>query len=69
MRLKAVYNSKFGQWRLCHDQLCKPGETSIVATILTTENPAKDTEWAKTLADNFNLAQELKEKAGADQTV
>lgn len=65
MRLKAVYNAKFGQWRLCHDQWCKPGETSVVATILTTENPAKDEEWAKALADHFNMAQEFKEKNGA----
>lgn len=53
-KVKAVYNSKFGEWRLCHDQWCGKGETSIVATITSSEDPAADEAWAKELEHRFN---------------
>ena len=63
MRLRPVFNKRLGQWNLCHDQWCKPGETSIVATILTTGDEQADATWAEVMCDNFNVAQELKKKA------
>lgn len=53
-KIKAVYNAKFGQWRLCHNALCGWGETSIVATILTTDDPAADEAWAREMERRFN---------------
>ena len=54
LKIKAVYNSRFGQWRLCHNDWCEPGETSIVATITTTDDPEQDEWWAKELERRFN---------------
>jgi hypothetical protein len=54
-KVKAVYNSKFGQWRLCHDGWCAKGETSIVATIMSTGDDAADEAWAKELEHRFNM--------------
>jgi hypothetical protein len=55
-KVKAVYNSKFGQWRLCHDGWCAKGETSIVATITGLGPDDADAEaWAKELEHRFNL--------------
>lgn len=53
-KVKAVFNAKFGQWRICHDGWCKKGETSIIATITTTGDPAADEVWAKELEHRFN---------------
>jgi len=54
MKLRPVYNSRFGQWRICHDQWCKPGETSIVATLLTSDDPDRDADLARLICDRFN---------------
>lgn len=59
MKLKAVYNKKLGQWKLCHDQWCQPGETSVVATILTSLDEDKDERWAKDIEKRFNAVEEL----------
>jgi hypothetical protein len=48
-KLEAVYNKKFGQWKLCHDQWCKPGETSVVATILSSRDEEADGGWRSSL--------------------
>jgi hypothetical protein len=40
---------------------CKPGETSVVATILTSLDDAAHERLAKLLAERFNSALELKE--------
>lgn len=60
-KLKAIYNKKFGQWKPCHDQWCKPRETSVVAVILTSLDDATDEKLAKLIAERFNEALELKE--------
>lgn len=59
-KLGAVYNKKFGQWKLCHDQWCKPGETSVVATILSSRDEEADGRVAKLIAERFNEALELR---------
>ena len=62
MKLKAVYNKKFGQWKLCHDQWCQPGETSVVAHVLTTLDDA-DEKWAKLIESRFNMTEDFEAKA------
>ena len=61
MRLRPVYNKRFGQWKLCHDQWCKPGETSVVATILTTGDDEADKAMAHQLCDRWNKVQDAAE--------
>lgn len=61
MKLKAVFNKKFGQWKLCHDQWCKYGETSVVAHILTSEDEERDGNMAKQIAKKFNAYDDLKQ--------
>lgn len=58
MRLRAVYNKRFGQWVICHDQWCQRGETSIVATVTTTEDEAKDAEIARKIAERWNMVED-----------
>lgn len=58
MRLRAVYNKRFGQWKLCHDQWCERGETSVVAHILNTGDDAKDEETARQLAERWNMVED-----------
>jgi hypothetical protein len=60
MRLRPVYNKRFGQWKLCHDQWCKPGETSVVATILTSGDEAADEEIARQIAERWNMVEDAK---------
>lgn len=55
MRLRPVFNKKFGQWRICHDQWCERGETSIVATIMTTGDDAVDARMASDICDRWNM--------------
>jgi hypothetical protein len=55
IKVAAVYNSEFGQWRLCHDAWCEKGETSVVAT-MTISLTGDDEAWAKELAFRFNTA-------------
>jgi len=64
MKLRHVYNSKFEQWRICHDQPCERGETSIVATITTSFNeksnsftPEQDAELARLICERFNAGE------------
>lgn len=57
MKLRAVFNKKFGQWRLCHDGLCKPGESSIVATITTTLDDNADERLAMEMAARWNAGE------------
>lgn len=54
MKLRPVFNARFGQWRICHDQWCERGETSVVATILTTGDDEKDADLARLICDRFN---------------
>lgn len=63
MRLKAVFNKKLGQWRICHDQWCKPGETSIVATILTSGDDDTDAELANKICERWNMVEDAMEKS------
>ena len=65
MKLRPVFNKKFGQWKICHDQWCKPGETSIVATIMTSFDETKgemdhekDGKLAQLICDRFNAAED-----------
>lgn len=60
MRLSAVYNKRLGQARLLHDQWCRPGETSVVATILTTEDPHADMRLAEQIAERWNMVEDAK---------
>lgn len=60
MKLNAVYNKKFGQWKLCHDQWCAYGETSVVAHILTSLDAERDGKLAKQIATQFNAYDEMK---------
>ncbi|KGM36168.1 hypothetical protein [Inquilinus limosus] len=59
MKLKAVHNKRLGRWQLCHDQWCKPGETSIVAIVLTSEDPEADERRAKLIEARFNEGDAL----------
>lgn len=66
MKLHPVYNSKLGQWRICHDQPCERGDTSIVATITTgfdgksnTFTPEQDAKLAREICDRFNTHSAL----------
>lgn len=58
MRLRPVYNKRFGQWKICHDQWCERGKTSIVATVLTSGDDDKDAEIARQLADRWNMVED-----------
>jgi hypothetical protein len=58
MKLRPVYNTRLGRWSLCHDQWCRRGESSIVATITTSLDPARDGELAKKLCERFNAAEQ-----------
>ncbi|WP_454287235.1 hypothetical protein [Rhizobium arsenicireducens] len=58
MKLRPILNTKLGQWRICHDQWCERGETSIVATIMTTMNEKADGMLAQLICDRFNSFEE-----------
>ncbi|PZQ95149.1 MAG: hypothetical protein DI533_20070 [Cereibacter sphaeroides] len=58
MRLRAVYNKRMGQAKLCHDQWCKPGETSVVAIVLTTGDEAADMKLAEQIAERWNMVED-----------
>jgi hypothetical protein len=58
MRLRAIFNKRFGEWKLCHDQWCKPGETSVVAVITSTGNDKEDGEFARRLAERWNMVED-----------
>jgi hypothetical protein len=59
MKLRPIYNKKFGLWKLCHDQWCQYGETSVVAHILTSLDDQADAKIAASICDRFNAAEEL----------
>lgn len=58
MRLRPVYNSRLGQWKLCHDQWCKHGETSVVAVIPSSMDDDADKRMAETLAERWNMVED-----------
>ena len=58
MRLRAVYNANFGQWKICHDLWCKPGETSVVATILTSLDEKADGDMANKICERWNMVED-----------
>jgi hypothetical protein len=60
MRLRAVYNKRMGQAKICHDQWCKPGETSVVAVILTTGDETADMRMAEQIAERWNMVEDAK---------
>lgn len=60
MRLRAVYNKRMGQAKLCHDQWCKPGETSVVAIVLTTFDEAADMKLAEQIAERWNMVEDAR---------
>lgn len=65
MRLRTVYNKRLGRWGLRHDQWCERGETSIVATVLTSLDDEKDSAWARLICERFNEAEEAREHEAA----
>lgn len=58
MRLRAIHNKKFGKWVICHDKWCKPGETSIVATITSSMNEKADGEIANKICERWNMVED-----------
>lgn len=60
MRLRAVWNSKMGMAKICHDQWCRRGETSVVAQVIMTGNDAADMEWAEEIARRWNMVEDAK---------
>lgn len=60
MRLRAIYNKRFGQVKLCHDQWCQPGETSVVAHILSTGDEAADMRLAEQIAERWNMVEDAR---------
>ena len=38
-KLRTVYNARMGWWSIIHNQTCAKGETSVISTILTSEDP------------------------------
>jgi hypothetical protein len=60
VRLRPVFNARFGQWSICHNQWCQKGETSIVAQILTSRDDDADREWAEKICEAFNTVQDLR---------
>ena len=60
MRMRAVYNARFGQWKICHDKWCRRGETSVVATILTGDDPKEDQRLAEQLAERWNMVEDAR---------
>lgn len=62
MKLKPVYNKKFAQAKLCHDQWCNYGETSVVAHILTSFSPEQDMAWAEKIAKRWNAVEDFEAK-------
>lgn len=52
--VRPIFNKRLSQWWLCHDRWCGPGETSIVATILSSGDDELDKAWAEELARRFN---------------
>ncbi|MDV2964996.1 hypothetical protein RZ532_03350 [Nitratireductor aquimarinus] len=57
MRLRAVFNKRFHQWRICHDQPCEKGETSIVATVTTSLDDEADERLARQICERFNIPE------------
>lgn len=60
MRLRAVYNKRLGQAKLCHDQWCKPGETSVVAVILSSGNEVEEMRLAEQIAERWNMVEDAR---------
>lgn len=60
MRLRAIYNKRFGQWKICHDQWCERGETSVVATLITTDDEDRDAKFAHQIAERWNMVEDAK---------
>lgn len=60
MRLRAVYNKRFDQWKICHDQWCQPGETSVVAHIINSDDSHADGELARQIAERWNMVEDAK---------
>lgn len=58
MRLRAIFNKRMGMVKLCHDQWCKPGETSVVATILSTGDEIADLRLAEQIAEHWNMVED-----------
>jgi hypothetical protein len=58
VRLRPVFNKRFGRWSICHNQWCEKGETSIVAQIMTSSDSDSDKEWAEKICEAFNMVQE-----------
>lgn len=58
MRLRAIYNKKFGQWVICHNLWCKQGETSIIATVTTSLDEKADGEIAEKLCERWNMVED-----------
>lgn len=53
--LRPIYNKRFGQWVICHDQWCQKGETSIVLTVPTSLDPEADEYLARLICHRFNV--------------
>jgi len=58
---RPVFNSKFGQWRICHNGGCEVGETSIIATVHTSLDEETDEKTAHLIASAPYLLVALEE--------
>lgn len=59
MRLRAVWNERFGQAKICHDQWCERGETSVVAHILSSGDKDADMALAEKIAERWNMVEDM----------
>lgn len=59
MRLRAVVNKRLGRVRICHDQWCQPGETSVVADILSSLDTDKDLTVAEEICRRWNMVEDM----------
>ena len=64
-RLNQVHNRRLGQWIICHNHWCAKGETSIVATVLTSGDDAEDEAWANEIVRRFNAAPKCESEKGS----
>ncbi len=62
MRLRAILNKRLGMVRLCHDQWCLPGETSVVANVLSTGNVDEDLKLGEKIAERWNMVEDAMSK-------
>ena len=58
MRLRAVWNKRFQQAKVCHNEWCEPGETSVVAVIVSAGDEEKEMKLAEEIASRWNMVED-----------